>query len=182
MSLDYRIDRNDHIVAVNADWERFAIENDAPDLATPPFDRPLWAYFASEQVVHVWQRLVRRVRTEQRAVQVPFRCDAPDTRRWLTMTVQAATEDHVQFRSVLLREEPRAPVALLDLAADRDPSALPLRMCAWCSRCHDGTSWVDIEDFVRTDRLLERDLLPPISHGICPDCIASMDAPESDAL
>ena len=174
MILEYRIDRADHLVSVNVDWETFAIDNDALDLATPSSDGPIWGYFAGDEVRFLWQALVQRVRAEQRPIRLPFRCDAPAARRWFTITVSAEPQDVVHFCSTLVREEPRDPVALLDRRTPRDPAAPPLRSCAWCGRYFDGSEWVPVESLLRDRAVLAAEVIPAVTHGICPACARLM--------
>ncbi len=144
MIVEYRIDATDRIVAVNPEWAQFARDNDAPDLAVLPLDQPLWSYVTDPHLAMLWKSLVERVRASGQSVRVPFRCDAPWARRWLVMTLDAEPHDVVRFCSTLLREEPREHLAILDAHTARDLSLAPLRMCAWCNRCHDGTAWVEL--------------------------------------
>ncbi len=36
--------------------------------------------------------------------------------------------------------------------------------------------WVEVEELASVLRLFERDVLPGITHGMCPDCHADMSA------
>lgn len=174
--VEYCIDADDRVVAVGEDWATFARDNGAPELddGAPGLDdsaadRTIWSYFDNDEVRDVWRLLVEQVRASQGVAQVPLRCDAPHMRRWFEMTVTAGPEGTVDFRSVLVFEEPRATVALLsgDVERDRDRPAVPV--CSWCGDGHDGSGWRRIEDLVRELRLLE-DRVPAVDYGICPGC------------
>jgi len=44
-------------------------------------------------------------------------------------------------------------------------------MCGWCKRIPDsGGRWMEIEAALPRLGLLEQELLPAISHGICDEC------------
>ncbi len=108
---------------------------------------------------------------------MPFRCDSPSRRRWFHMTITPGADDTVRFRSVCMFEQVRSTaVLLLDRHAERDQTAATILSCGWCGQGHDGTRWLDLEDLVREQRLLERIRVPPIIHGICPACRAAMRA------
>lgn len=173
--VEYRIDRNDVVVTVGEDWERFAADNSAPDLGELPAGRTLWSYFDHDDVRTVWQLLVSRVRSQQAEASVPLRCDAPDLRRWFELTVTPEADGAVRFRCVLVFEEPRPAVALLADEVQRDVAVPAVPVCSWCGDAHDGASWAPVEVVVRNLRLLE-DRLPAIDHGICPSCRSSMTA------
>ena len=175
-AVEYRIDARDVLTDVGAGWVEFARDNDAPELAAPARDRTIWSYVDRAEIRELWQLLVQRVRTLQAEARVPFRCDAPHARRWFEMTVAPEPDGAVQFRSVLLFEESRPPVALLDPHSERDADAQPVPLCSWCGRGQHGVRWLDIEELVRAGRLLEAASVPPISYGICEACREEMAA------
>ncbi len=183
MIVEYRIDALDVLVDVGQGWATFARENDAPDLARPPRDRTLWSYVAGDDVAEVWRLLVARARSDAVAPRVRVRCDAPAVRRWFDITLTVEEASAVRFRSVQIGEQDRPPVPLIDLVARRDPSAPLVRVCSWCSRFADGQGWTPVERYVAEHQLLERSMLPGISHTICPDCEARAfgDLDPSDA-
>lgn len=174
--VEYRIDGNDVLIDVGQDWSRFADENGASGLVASAPNRTLWTYFDRDEVRELWQLLVIRVRASRKEVRVPLRCDAADTRRWFEMTVTPEAGANVRFRCALVFEESREPVALLDGRTRRDPDAEPILVCSWCGRGRSGATWLDIEDLVHADRLLEQPSMPPISHGICEPCRHDMSA------
>jgi hypothetical protein len=173
--VEYCIDADDRVVAVGEDWSEFARDNGASELDTLSDDRTIWSYFDDDEVRDVWRLLVEQVRATQGVAQVPLRCDAPHMRRWFEMTITAGPEGTVDFRSVLVFEEPRDAVALLsgDVERDRDRPAVPV--CSWCGDGHDGSGWRPVEDLVRELRLLE-DRVPAVDYGICPTCRAVMSS------
>lgn len=122
-----------------------------------------------------------RVRSTGSAATVPFRCDAPDTRRWFEMTVTPAADGRVDFRSVLLFEERRPDVALMDRSTERDGSAPMVRVCCWCGRGDDGSGWVSVDELVYRNRMLEQPPAPEVEHVICDNCVRQMTA-EADRL
>ena len=172
MIVEYRIDADDVLIEVGQGWASFARENDAAELARPEPGRTLWSYVTGEDVSEVWRLLVARARSHSSAAQVRVRCDAPAVRRWFDITLTVDEASAVRFRSVQIGEQERAPVPLIDLVARRDPDAPLLRVCSWCSRFLDERGWLAVEHYVADHDLLERSVLPGISHTICPDCEA----------
>jgi len=181
--VEYSIDANDIVTDVGRDWADFARDNDAPELVVPAPDRSLWTYFespvgplGSDGIRDLWWLLIERVRLLRRGAEVPFRCDAPHARRWFDLTITPEANGRVHFRSVLVFEQARAPVALLDLHSERDHGLPPVLVCGWCGQGRHGSLWIDIEELVVAARLLERESMPPISHGICASCREAMAA------
>jgi hypothetical protein len=174
--VEYSIDADDIVTVVGENWADFARDNDAPEMAVPASNRTLWTYMDRHEVRELWQLLVQRVRTLQAPARVALRCDAPHTRRWFEMTITPEPDGVVHFQSILVFEEPRPPVPLLDLHARRDADAQSVPLCSWCGRAQHGSRWLDIEEVVRVGRLLELESLPPISYGICGVCRSEMSA------
>lgn len=174
--VEYWIDGEDFLTEVGQGWSDFARDNGAPGLAASAPDRTLWTYFDRDEVRELWQLLVKRVRAERKQVQVPLRCDAAHARRWFEMTVTPEANDRVHFRCVLVFEETREPIALLDIRSERNLDAEPVAVCSWCGRAQSGSAWLDVEDLVHADRLLEQTSMPPISYGICDPCRNDMSA------
>lgn len=174
--VEYSIDANDIVVDAGQSWADFARDNNAPELAVLPSERTLWTYFDSNEVKELWRLLVERVRSMQKGAEVPLRCDAPDARRWFDMTITPKSDGRVHFRCVLVFEEARPSVSLLDTHSERDVSAQPIALCSWCGQAQHGSRWLDIEELVRAARLLERPATPPIFYGICASCREEMSA------
>ncbi|MDH3307543.1 MAG: hypothetical protein OEO77_08520 [Acidimicrobiia bacterium] len=174
--VEYWIDGDDFLTDIGQDWSEFARDNGAPGLATSAPDRSLWTYFDRDEVRELWQLLVDRVRATRKQVRVPLRCDAAHARRWFEMTVTPETNGRVHFRCVLVFEESREPVPLLDIRSQRNLDAEPILVCSWCGRGQSGSRWLAIEDLVHVDRLLEQTSMPPISYGICDPCRDDMSA------
>jgi hypothetical protein len=173
--VEYSIDADDFVIAVDEDWAAFARENDAPELADLTPDRTLWSYFDGDEVRELWRLLIEQVRATQVQAHVPLRCDAAHMRRWFEMTITPEPNNVVRFRSVLTFEEPRPAVAFLSEQAARDSGTPAVPLCSWCGEGYDGSRWRQIEGLVRELRLLE-DPMPSINYGICPTCRALMTA------
>lgn len=174
--VEYVIDANDVVIGVGRGWADFARANDAHELVVPPSDRALWTYFASDETRELWQLLVERVRALQQGAEVPLRCDAPDARRWFEMSITPESDGQVRFRCVLIFEESRPSVSLLDSNSERDTALQPVALCSWCGRAQHGSRWLHVEALVQAARLLEHSSMPPISYGICSSCRDEMSA------
>ncbi|MEZ5501851.1 MAG: hypothetical protein R3E50_04035 [Halioglobus sp.] len=173
-TIRYRVNAQDVVVEINGAWKDFAVENDQPSLgASLVLGRPIWQFIAGMELRHLYELVVARVRQKGESVTLPFRCDAPDSRRYMEMSIRPLPDNGVEYETRLLRLEQR-PVAGL-LAAGNERSESLLAICSWCKRVQvtEG-EWVEVEEAVSRLDLFQRDLLPPITHGICPDCRATL--------
>jgi len=177
-STRYVVDGNDAIVSIDEEWLRFARENAAPEL-TPDHlvGRSLWDFVAGREMHLVYREIFERVRSHDTPILLPFRCDSADRRRYMRLTISPIVDDRLQLDALLVREEPRAPVQLLDAPEARSGF---LVMCSWCKKVRTATDvWLEVEDAVVRLDLLGDTRLPSISHSICAECAravrASMD-------
>jgi len=50
-------------------------------------------------------------------------------------------------------------------------------ICSWCKKILVKDDWSEIEEAACKLGLLEADVLPQLSHGICPPCRAAFSRP-----
>lgn len=170
----YELDDKLRITWVDDAWSEFARANGAPQLAFPsPLGTSILAGIADPTSSMLYEQLFRKVLESGTPVVLPFRCDSPTRRRFLNLVVRPRRpEGGLRIETILQRVEARAAVQLLDPGARRDNEML--RMCGWCKCVDMSGSWREVEDVVSELRLFERDALPAISHGICPECFSSV--------
>lgn len=166
----YAIDAHDRIVAVDEVWFSFARANGADELARRPgpIGQSLFAFIGDLTTSHLYGACFDRVRRTGQPMRVPFRCDSPARRRFLEMEIAPDATDGLELRTTVVAVEPRPPVALLDPA--RPAADELLRMCSWCKAVATPERWCEVEEAVLALRLFEDDILPGISHTICPEC------------
>jgi hypothetical protein len=172
----YSIDSADTITSVNSAWLRFAQENDTPELTADfVIGKPLWDFIAGGEVRHLYQLVLERVRANDTPVILPFRCDSPGIRRHMRLVISPLHEGNVQLDAVLVSEERRPSLALLDPQAPRSDQVLTL--CSWCKRARVARSeWVEPEDAIVRLDLFGPPSLPQLSHGICDQCVNTVTA------
>lgn len=172
----YQIDGNDKIVFIDEAWLLFARQNDAPILTREyVVGQELWKFIGDATTVEIYKRLLNRVRSAQSSVTVPFRCDSSTRCRYMEMEMVSLGNGVVQFNSRILTLEERAEVELLDNRIDR--SAEVVNMCSWCKKIKTAPGrWVEVEEATRELNLFRAIFPPMISHGICPECLDSLQS------
>ena len=169
-----QVDAEDRITFVDANWVSFAAENAAPALTLEAVKgRLLWDYIADQTSRHLYQSLVLRVRKTGETVSVPFRCDGPDCRRFMNMFIVSLEAGAVEFHTVLLREESRPRVDLLDPDFPRTDKFII--MCAWCKKVQ-AVEWLEVEEAARQLHFFEQPRLQQITHGVCPACMERLES------
>ncbi len=167
--LIYRIDENDKFTYINEVWKDFARDNKWPEAANHSIlGRSLWDYISNAETIHIYQTVFQNVRKQNKTVRIPYRCDAPDRRRFMEMTIVPLNRDHLEFLNEILREEHREPVLLLDTDTQRNREMLV--MCGWCKMVRVEENWKEVEDALQQMGVFNNPVLPRITHGICPSC------------
>ena len=68
----YRLDKDDRLVGVNAEWDLFAGENGGPSAALA-LDRPIWDFIADDTTRELYAEVLKRARGLSRNVSFPLR-------------------------------------------------------------------------------------------------------------
>ncbi len=171
----YRVDSQDRIVFANQNWYDFARENGVPTLSPDVvIGRSLWNFIENAEIQHLFQILLEKIRQSGVGVTLPYRCDAPDCRRFMELQVIPQPERGIEFHSRILRQETRDPVRLMEENVQRTDERL--LMCGWCKKTAlpDGR-WVEVEVAVSALQLFDAPRLPRISHGMCGECRAALE-------
>jgi hypothetical protein len=168
-SFSYAIDAEDRLISVGSTWDRFAQDNGAENLSGGNIvGRQVWTFFANPGVREIYQSIFRRVRESQQPLEVPFRCDSPTERRYMTICVQPGPDLGLVIQGRQLRAEPRPPVPFLDPNRPRTKDFLVV--CSWCKKVKDDPDWLEIEFAVDNNPQLQGESLPRMTHGICKPC------------
>lgn len=172
-SVVYRIDSEVNISFTNQEWAAFAIENNTPELAVNVEGTWLWKHVTGATVVDLNKSIVAHVRRSGRCASYSFRCDAPGKRRDMRMSIRPLPDSGIEFESWIVFETPRQPILFLDHRVERNDAHIS--MCAWCRKVKLA-EWVEVDAAVLENDWFSQPVLPSISHGICPDCMAKFSA------
>ena len=174
-SVRYLIDADDRISFVDDGWCRFAAANGSEELMPPTIiGQSLWDHIIDETTARLYRQIVSGVRKGDSTC-FTLRCDGPECRRLLEMTITAGPDGSVEFQTHPIQLERREPVALL--ARDNPRSDRLLRSCAWCNRfdvSFGSDEWVEAEEAATRLRLFENERMPQLTHGICNGCFTKM--------
>lgn len=179
-AFHYRVDSDDRIRFVSAEWLAFAQDNAAPTLGPDAvLGQSLWKFVAGRETQHLYRLLFAAARREERILTVPFRCDSPSTRRFMELEIAPLADAALSISASLLREESRSPVELLDPRAPRSDDFVVI--CSWCKRVLvPPDEWAEVEAAIRGLGLFEATRLPSLTHGLCGACELAMDAEIGD--
>jgi len=163
------LDASDTITAVDEPWLDFARANGAPELTRQAVvGRPLRDFIAEPEAIGLGD-LLAAARARQTPVALPFRCDSPGERRFMTMTLRAQPAGGLHLEYHVDRAEARATVPLLDCLALRSEKIV--YVCSWCRRVRHEGAWREAEQAIP-----DGERVPRVSHGICGDCASVLRA------
>ena len=169
-SLTYQVDSDNIIVHLSGLWDQFAIENGGVGLlGNAVIGKHLFEFIANVQTRHIYQLLFDRCKEQNLILEFPFRCDSPETRRFMSMRIEKLSDGGFSFRSSLMREEIRDAVLLL--AHETTRSDETIISCGWCNKImiEDG-SWMEVEEGIAKLDIFGHTVLPRLSHSVCESC------------
>ena len=89
----YRIDADDIIQDVDAEWLQFAELNDTHDLSREAVvGRSLWDFIAGAEVEHIFKQIFERCPEWSSGARVPFQCDSPTRTHRMILAIEPRPE------------------------------------------------------------------------------------------
>jgi hypothetical protein len=171
--LSYTIDASDTIVSVNSAWDAFALGNDGDQIvAAKIIGKPLDAFIQGDETRMFVRTMIMSARILNRPVLKPYRCDAPDRKRFMEMTVQPLGDGKVEVLHHEVHSEPIAnPVRMV--SAPKELGGVHVKRCSVCNRVRLGGVWSELDEAVGSGRLVP--VVSPamrVIYGVCPECLA----------
>lgn len=169
----YEIDTSDKIVFCNGGWDAFALENGGEELRFESVkDRSLWEFVTDPSTADLYKRMIAHAR-KGNPIKFTFRCDSPTLFRLLEMKISLTKTNRVRFSTIPKHTKPKSGDNLLEAVPGK--SSDPIVVCSWCGRLNIyRKTWQEIDVAVAKVKLFEQAELPPVSHGICDECLVKM--------
>ena len=169
-SCVYRIDESDRISYVSPTWLMFAEHNDAPELSKDDvIGRSIWDFVIGDPIRRIYRELFRQVRSGDRAIMMPFRCDSPTRIRHMELTIRPAPEAGIQFESRLMLSLDREEVPLFDANAERSNECVDV--CSFCRKFQLEDGWMTAGDAVAHRSWFNGNPVPRLTETLCGDCL-----------
>ena len=178
--ISYRINSREEITFINDEWFRFAADNNALELVRDNIlNCSLWDFISDEKVKHIYQEILRRVNSGH-FMKFKLRCDSPEMRRIIEISITPLKDGEVQFDSKIIWTEARMNPILFKQNVPRTDNLVII--CSWCNKIETRNgNWQEVEEAVETLRLFELETLPLTSHGMCGACFEKVTS-ELDKL
>ncbi len=164
--VSFVLDSNLCLVYRNPAWDRFASENDAPELASEAVIGTDLQRVIGRDLVPFYRAAFQKVQQERVAWNCLYECSSRQVFRKFRMQIHPLAPSGYLVRNNLLVEHPHVEVALADNATYVHADSF-IKVCMHCRcsrRANDPHRW----DFVPA--YLERGLAN-VSHSLCAMCL-----------
>ena len=131
---------------MNNQWDQYAVNNNAADLASPNIiGLSLWEFIHGEDVRKLYEDVLASVRSQKKTVSFPYRCDTELDKQYLTLTLTPFMQNNsVQFYSRIVDKIPFKT----DKPVKLDFGKSGILRCSVCNRLHCQNEWVEPEKAV----------------------------------
>lgn len=169
VAITYSIDADDRIMDWSADYSKFALMNDGLELIDAVIrGHRLWHFIADSDTRLIYRQMLNHVRNGS-PLSFDIRCDGPNARRHLNMSITGAEDGAVCFTANTVAAAEREYQPLLDRRFPRTEDELPF--CSWCNKIYVNVSvWREVEDAVQELGLVDAARMPILDPVICEPC------------
>jgi len=171
--LSYTLDPDDTITAVTGDWDRFALDNGGDEsLSTKVIGRRLDHFISGDVTLMFVRTLLMSARTLKRTVERPYRCDSPQLKRFMEMTIVPRGDGVLEVCHRQVRSEPYR-YSLPVTGAMPGAGSNFVKRCSLCQRIRVGQMWSEVDDAILEGRLPKGAAAKlGVVYGVCPDCMS----------
>jgi hypothetical protein len=166
-AVEFILNEQNDIVSVGGEWDHFALENNAPELvAANIIGRPVLDFVSGNVTRQFVLAILQLVRSGSRPIELEYRCDSPEVRRFMRMYVSLMKSGQVCFINSTLRVEARDQECFISKAVQRSKNT-SIR-CSMCNMVKSPKDWVEPEQLLASNAVAHSELL--VVYGICESC------------
>ncbi|ABK44111.1 hypothetical protein Mmc1_1602 [Magnetococcus marinus MC-1] len=170
-AVEITVDASNLICAVNTAWHRFARENGCEHLTDEAVvGRCLFDYIEGGATRIFVETMLHAVRHSQTPLVCAYRCDSPDLRRDMEMTLYPPVSGLLRMQHRLVRERPLiTPVVFNRVPENRYACAEQVKRCSHCNALRVRWSWHDVEQLEELGLRSGENPLD-VYYGVCDRC------------
>ncbi|MCC8997498.1 MAG: hypothetical protein LM517_10745 [Nitrosomonas sp.] len=173
--LIYWIDKNNIIQKVNDIWDSSMDVTNWSDRACSEgiIGKSLLEFICDDVTRMYVATMIDAVRVIPQTLFRPYRCDSPDTKRFMQMTITPEENGLIRVSHELLRCEPlRKTVLFKTTKSNVEPMNIQFIRCSLCNRLHrsDTQKWHEVDDLDLISNKKNYCNIIPVAYSICPDC------------
>jgi hypothetical protein len=167
--VSYTLDRTNRIVDVGGCWDNFALENDAANLLEPHILGREISEFVTGNTTRIFLfTMLDSSRVLDKPLTRPYRCDSPQYRRFMEMTLEPHPQGIVKLRHRLIRVEAVEYPIKFTIAPENAPKGL-IKRCSMCNQINIKGDWLEASEAARQGLLTQAEQCQVI-YGVCENC------------
>lgn len=156
----YVINEADDIVSVGPEWDRFAVENDAPRaMAKNVIGRKIWDFIDGFETSSYLNAIFYACRMDTESFDILYRCDAPEVQRLFRLSICPEEKGWLTLNHALVHNKKRLQANNVAIFTDHFDNT----RCSVCCSFLVGENWIDTFSHLN-DRYF------PKSYSVCPTC------------
>lgn len=168
--IEYVVDTKDKVVSVNEAWDAFALCNDAPGLLSEWVIGRNWREFVQGDATRMYmEAMLNATRCLGKRVAHSYRCDSPQEKRYVQLTVELLPDRHVRFRHHTTHVAEQKYVVNYVVPQTPVVGSKKVKRCSMCNRIELQGVWQETEQAVESG-LLQDGAEVLVFYGICPAC------------
>ena len=167
--VSYTLDRANRIVGVGGSWDNFALENDASNLLEPHvLGREIIDFVVGDTTRIFLFTMLDSSRVLEKPITRPYRCDSPQYRRFMEMTLEPRPQGVIELRHRLLRVEAVDYPIKFTAVPGNAPKGL-IKRCSMCNQIKIKGDWLESSEAISKGLLAKADQCQVI-YGVCENC------------
>lgn len=188
LQLSYWVDNNNIIRKVDDHWDQTMNSESWSERASAKeiIGKPLFNFICDDITRMYIATMIESVRVIPHTSFRPYRCDTPDTKRYMQMIITPEDNGWIRVSHELLRTEPITKPAVFKTVVNRTQikhsisteagvAKIQFVRCSICNRLQRigdyASKWKEVDDF--TDH--ESIAMPvKVIYGVCSDCLRTM--------
>ena len=162
----YWLDQKFRIIHTCSNWDMFAIKNEGfGAVSTIVTGTPLLDFIIGNHTRLWMKNLLEKSFDSFVPIVKPYRCDAPEEKRYMEMTLQNTGEKILEITHKIVETRKIDPHVGCQYSLDTHKRRL---RCSICNRILLNEHWMDVE-LAYADGLVAKPPVP-VSYGICEEC------------
>jgi hypothetical protein len=173
-SICYWLNMSDVIVRVAPGWDASAIENDARNLMSQTVvGRYILDFVVGDATKMYVRAMLQSARIIRRPLVREYRCDSPDTRRFMKMRLMLEENGLLRWEHGLLKTESFSKRHLFSTINQRGSGRAHFTVrCSMCNAVKVSGVWGDPDEILHS----AGEETVPVIYGVCPNCLNSPPA------
>ena len=170
--VSYTVDKNDKLIEFSSNWDEVAHEGDAPELAAQNIaGKPLRNFVVGNPAQMYVDVVFEFARLKKEPVVKTYRCDTPQFKRNMQMTVTPKPNGDVETVHEVLSIEPWEKELMIDNSRAKEGKG-DLKLYDRCSVCNDifyEDKWLTQDDIAVLNPSFEKEPMW-VTYTVCPFC------------